>query len=83
MQAYCLYEKSPKNAMNWMTLRQCLEEDEIPAAKTRGNRPLQACRTRFLSHKVTAINSFIERHGTYINYLTSHTEDQSVKPVDK
>jgi len=65
MRAYYLYKKSPKKCHELddvvASLRQCLEEDEMPAARTRGNRPLRACGTRFVSHKVSAISRFIER----------------------
>jgi len=61
MHAYYLYEKSPKKCHELdevvTSLRQCLEEDDMPATKTRGNRPLRACETRFLSHKVTDLLS--------------------------
>ena len=50
---------------------------------TKGNRPLRACGTRFVSHKVAAINRFIDRYGAYINHLITLTEDSSVKPADK
>ena len=65
MRTYYLHEKSPKKRHELddvvASLRQCLEEDEMPAARTRGNRPLRACGTRFVSHKVSAISRFIER----------------------
>ena len=53
------------------------------SSRTKGNRPLHACKTRFVSHKVAAINRFIERYGAYINHLISLTEDSSMKPADK
>jgi len=50
MHAYYLYKKSPKKSHELdevvASLRQCLEEDEMPATKTRGNRPLRACGTK-------------------------------------
>ena len=55
----------------------------MPAARTRGNRPLHACGTRFVSHKVSAISRFVERYGAYINHLIALSEDSSVKSVDK
>ena len=86
MCAYYLYEKSPKKCHELdevvASLRQCLEEDEMPSAHSRGNRPLRACGTRFVSHKVAAINRFIERYGAYINHLIALTEDPCVKAAD-
>ena len=64
MRAYYLYEKSPKKCHELdevvASLRECLEEDEMPSCRTKGNRPLRACGTRFVSHKVAAINRFID-----------------------
>ena len=52
-------------------------------SRTKGNRPLRAYGNRFVSHKVAAINQFIEQYGAYINHLISLIEDSSVKPADK
>ena len=62
MRAYYLYEKSPKKCHELdevvASLRECLEKDEMYISRTKGNRPLRACGTRFVSHKVAAINQF-------------------------
>ena len=52
-------------------------------SRTKGNTPLRTCGTRFVSHRVAAINRFIERYGAYINHLMSLTDNSSVKPADK
>ena len=87
MRAYYLYEKSSKKCHELdelvASLRECLEEDEMPSSRTKGNKPLRACGTRFVSHKVAAINRFIDQYGAYINHLITLTEDSSVKPADK
>ena len=59
------------------------KKEELPSARTRGNRPLCACGTRFVSHKVAAINRFIEHYGAYLNHLIALTEDPCVKAADK
>ena len=55
LRAYYLYEKSPKKCHELdevvASLKQCLE---MPSAVTKGNRPLRACGTRFVTHKVAA-----------------------------
>ena len=51
--------------------------------KEGGNRPIRACGTRFISHKVAAIGRFLDRYGAYIAHLTSLTEDTSVRAVDR
>ena len=48
-----------------------------------GIQPIWACGTRFIAHKVSAINRLIERYGAYLSHLTSLTEDPTVKAVDK
>ena len=48
-----------------------------------GTRPLCACGTRFVVHKVAALERMIDRFGAYISHLTAMTEDASVKPADK
>ena len=81
MRAYYLYDHELNEVV--VSLRECLEKDEMYSSRTKGNRPLRACETRFVSHKVAAINRFIEHYGAYINHLISLTEDSSVKPADK
>ena len=48
-----------------------------------GNRPLRACGTRFVSHKVAALGRLVNRYGAYVNHLTALTEDSTVKTCDK
>ena len=87
LRAYHLYEKSPKKCRELdevvASLKLCLDQTEMPNATTKGNRPLRACGTRFVTHKVTALGRFINRYGAYIAHLITLTEDPSVKPADK
>ena len=48
-----------------------------------GNGPLRTCGTRFVSHKVAALNRFVDRYGAYFSHLIALTKDSSVKPADK
>ena len=85
MRVYYLYEKSPKKCVELAEvvdeLRQCLEDDgDMP---NRGNRPLQACGTRFVAHKVAALGCLIDRYGAYLAHLTALIEDPHVKSVDR
>ena len=34
-----------------------------------GNQPLRTCGTRFVSHKVAALNRFVDRYGAYFSHL--------------
>lgn len=85
LRVYYLYEKSPKKCHQLddvvASLRLCLEPAELP--NKGGNRPLRACGTRFISHKVAAIDRFIDRYGAYISHLIALSEDSSVKSTDK
>ena len=61
-------------------LKQCLEDGDLLA---RRNRPLRACGTHFIAHKVAALGRLIDRYGAYLAHLTALTEDPHVKSVDK
>lgn len=84
MRVYYLYEKSSKKCVELQEvveeLKQCLEDGDMPA---RGSRPLRACGTRFVAHKVAALGRLIDRYGAYLAHLTALTEDPHVKSVDK
>ena len=48
-----------------------------------GNRPLRACGTRFVGHKVAAFNRLVDRYGAYLAHLLELTEDPRGKCCDK
>ena len=80
MLLYHIYEKSPKKCCELegivIELKACLESTEMPS---KGEiRPLRACRTHFLVHKVAALDRIMDRF-----HLIAMTEDSSVKPADK
>ena len=85
MRLYYLYEKSPKKCRDLdeiaAELKLCLEESELP--RMRGNKPLRACGTRFVSHKVSALGRFIDKFGIYLSHLTMLAEQPGIKSVDK
>ena len=85
LRLYYIYEKSPKKCRQLedlvADLKACLNSSDF--SHKRGIRPLRACGTRFVSHKVAALNRVIERFGAYLNHLCSLLEDPSVKSVDK
>ena len=82
LRIYYLYEKSPKKCheLNEVVaeLKQCLKSGDQG-----GNRPLKACSTRFVAHKVAALEIIIECFGAYVSHLSSLTEDTSVRAVDR
>jgi hypothetical protein len=80
-----LYEKAPKKCVELdevvSALRECLEPTDLPMEG--GNRPLRACGTRFITHKIVALGRFIDRLGAYLCHLSSLVEDSSVRAVDR
>ena len=85
LRAYFLYENSPKKCRELAEvvalLQQCMQPDEMPDKG--GNRPLRACGTRFVCHKVAAIGRFIDRYGAYIAHITadSSIRDKNLKDM--
>jgi len=62
-------------------LKECLDPSELPHEG--GQRPLRASGTRFVAHKVGALERIIDRYGAYMNHLIALTEDSSVRAVEK
>ena len=81
---YYLYENSPKKCRELQDivdeLKQCFDPSVVPSEE--GNRPLRACGTRFIPHKVAALKR-IDRSGAYLSHLIAMMEDSTVKSVDK
>lgn len=82
---YYLYHKSPKKCKELedvvSTLKECLSDCEFPAVG--GIRPMHACGTRFVTHKVSALERIIDRFGAYMNHLVTLTESSSTKAAEK
>ena len=85
LQIYYVYDKSPKKCHELKeivdNLKECLTETEMPMKG--GTRPLRACGTRFVSHKVAALARLIDRYGAYPNHLTMLSQDRKVKSADR
>ena len=85
LQVYYVYERSPKKCRELeeivSELKGCLDSTEMP--KEGGTRPLRASGTRFITHKVAALNRIIDRFGAYISHLLSLIENPKVKSTDK
>ena len=84
LKMYYLYENSPKKCQELQdvveSLRASFDEREVPKG---GTRPLRAHGTRFVNHKIEALNRMIDRYGAYMNHLVELTEDHTVKSNDK
>ena len=61
-------------------LKACLEPSEMPS---RGIKPLRACSTRFIAHKLAALERVVNRLGGYLNHLAILSEDPSMKSTDR
>ena len=85
LRLYYLYDKSPKKLRQLeemvASLKECLDPSELPHKG--GQRPLRACGTRFVAHKVSALERIIDRYGAYMNHLIALTEGSSVRTVEK
>ena len=80
-----MYKKSTKKCHELKNivddLKQCLTEAEMP--KKGGSRPLRASRTRFISHKVSAMARLVDRYGAYLGHLITLSQDTSVKSLER
>ena len=85
LQIYYVYENSPKKCVELKEivedLKQCMEDTEMPTKG--GVRPLRACGTRFIAHKVSALTRLVDRFGAYLSHLIALSEDRSLKSVDR
>ena len=85
LRLYYLYEKSPKKCRELedivKKLKTCLGSDEF--SHGRGVRPLRYSGTRFVTHKVAALNKVLERFDACVNHLCSLAQDSCVKSVYK
>ena len=59
-------------------LKSCLD----PSSEC-GSRPIRASGTRFIAHKVNALERLLHRYGAYINHMISLAEDPTTKAADK
>ena len=69
---YYLYENSTNKCQELDDVVQSLKsftESESGLGTTKGSRPLCACGTRFITHKVASINRLLDKYGAYINHL--------------
>ena len=48
-----------------------------------GVRPIRACGTRWVCHKLSAMKRILCKYGAYTAHLTTLSEDSSVKATDR
>ena len=85
LRVYYLYEKSPKKCRELETvieeLQACFTHTEFPTKS--GHKPLRACGTRFVPHKVAALDRLIDHFGPYLSHLINLIDDPRTKPVNR
>jgi hypothetical protein len=83
LRLYYLYEKSPKKCRELEGIVEILRSsmEEMPARG--GIRPIRACGTRFVAHKVAALERVTGMFGAYVNHLITLSQDSSVRPIDR
>ena len=83
LHVYYIYDKSPKKCRELEVvveeLKSFLNPAELP--NQGGTRPLCACGTGFVAHKVAALGRLIDRFGVYPSHLAALTEDTSINQI--
>lgn len=81
LRLYYLYEKSP----NKCTELESIVTDLKGAFQLNegGVRPIRACGTRWICHKLSAMRRVLSKYGAYTAHLATLSEDSSVKPADR
>lgn len=73
LRVYYWYEKSPKKCRELKVvideLKACISSVEFPTAG--GHKPVHACGTCFIAHKVAALERLIDCFEVYLNHLTT------------
>lgn len=65
LQTYYLYKKSPKKCVELQEivceLKECVGSSDLPDG---GSKPLRACGTQSVAHKVNVLGRMIDRYGS-------------------
>nr|XP_047135399.1 E3 SUMO-protein ligase KIAA1586-like [Hydra vulgaris] len=72
LKMHYIYKKSPKKLRQLGELVSILEDDEYNIG---GYRPKKASGTRWISHKVQALEMILDKYGVYLTHLENMTED--------
>lgn len=85
LRIYYVYSKAPKKCRELeeviADLSGCLDSSEFTAKGE--TRPIRACGTRFITHKVAALGRIIDKFGAYLSHLTALVEEPCTRPADK
>ena len=85
VRVYYVYERSPKKCPELgcivTELKACLIEDENSTQG--GSKPIRASGTRFVSHKVAALENAIGLFGAYLGHLSTLARDLKTTSADR
>ena len=80
---YYLYNKSPKKCMELEGIITDLKGAFHLDDEGLGVRPIRACGTRWVCHKLSAMKRVLSKYGAYTAHLAALSEDSSVKSADR
>ena len=83
LRLYYIYKKSPKKCTELESIITDLEGAFHLNDEGSGVRPIRACGTRWVCHKLSAMKRVLCKYGTYTAHLATLSEDSSVKPADR
>nr|XP_047132626.1 zinc finger protein 862-like [Hydra vulgaris] len=81
LRSYCLYQKAPKKLRQLRELYTVLKDGMDTLDES--CKPKKASGTRWISYKVNAMKSFLDKWGLYITHLEQLAEDPSILAPDK
>ena len=80
LRLYLIYAKSPKKYLEFSDIVSDLKEVfELPKA---GDLPIQSQGSRWINHKRSALQQFVDCYGAYIRHLQALVENQSLRADD-
>ncbi len=80
---YNLYEKSPQKCRELESIVSDLKGAFHFDDEGLGVRPVRACGTQWMSHKLSAMKRVLCKYGAYTAHLGTLSEDSSLKPADR
>ena len=83
LRIYFIYEKSPKKCRELESIVNDLKEVFNFFDEGKEVRPIRACGTRWVCHKLSALKRILAKYGTYTAHLATLFEDPAVKAPDR
>lgn len=81
LKLYFIYEKSPKKCRE---LEEIISDlGEFVSFTDKGIKPLRASGSRWISHKLSAMQRITSKYGAYTSHLVALSQDYSVRSTDR